>query len=152
MKKNQTREERRIERRAFYQELSDRRQLLAERQEEKEGVDRKLAYKLASGAANLYVLLRKGCVTFHYLKEKERTKRKAFGTLCEEASDDYAMALETMRERNPNYNEKAELDKLEQGLLTYYDLEKNGWRTFKVKNLLYVGECTTSINKTYQEL
>ncbi len=78
--------------------------------------------------------LRKGIVNFVYRK-KDGTERHAVGTLCgigktimECGEKEYAWTLR------------------------YYDLEKKGWRSFIIRNLISVGEVREDTPKEHQDI
>ena len=149
MKKKLSREERRMERRAIYHELSSKKMKMAHLLMTEEGYSSSMALKLAHGAVQLHRLLRKGTVCFDYFKENGE-QRTAFGTLCEDASDCYARAMGALKKIRPDYDEKVDADKLERGLITYFDLEKMGWRTCKACNLVCISYVTIPIHKFFR--
>ena len=131
-------------------ELSSKRMKLAYRLMDEEGYSRSMALRLAHAAVQLHCLLRKGTVTFHYFKENGE-QRQAFGTLCAESSEGYASALAAMKERHAEADGKAEADKLVTGVITYWDLQKRGFRSFKARNLIGISSVIIPIRKFFCE-
>ena len=80
------------------------------------------AARLTEKALELHDALKDGVVTFSFTK-KDGSERIAKGTLKRDLVPEY----EAKTDRPPTKN---------YGAMTYYDLEKNAFRSFKIVNLI----------------
>jgi len=104
--------------------------LLAQSLMNREQLSRKEALKRAWLTLRLLDALGKGKVVFGYYKE-DGTLRKAVGTLCRgvcEGFDDY----KGRNGKNPRDNSNTD------GTYVYWDLERNGFRSFRSVSLVYM--------------
>ena len=97
------------------------------------GISRREACRKAHLAKNIVELMGTSVVQFQYRK-KDGTLRQARGTLCIEMSPEYDEALRRMAERQ---TEKSSQKKDENPLdyVTYWDMDKRGFRSFLIRNL-----------------
>ena len=92
-----------------------------------EGLERKHAFEQAAKAFHLLELLGEGEVRFEYLKANGEL-RKARGTLCHGISpafDNYEYKSDKPVEQQRDY-----------GCIVYFDLDKEEFRSLRVRNLL----------------
>ena len=92
-----------------------------------ENMERKEAFRQAVRAHHLLELLGKGEVRFEYLKVNGE-KRHARGTLCHGISAEF-----------DNYefkNDKADVGQTDFGIIVYFDLDKQEFRSLHIRNLL----------------
>ena len=90
------------------------------------------ACRKAHLAKHLVELMGKGVVAFQYRK-LDGTLRQARGTLCRDCSPEYDEALRRMVERNPENDTRTQENPLD--TVTYWDIDKRGWRTFLIRFL-----------------
>ncbi len=96
------------------------------------GVPQDEACRKAHLAKHLVELMGQGVVTFQYRK-LDGTLRQARGTLCRDCSPEYDEALRRMAERNPENETRTQENPLD--TVTYWDMDKRGWRTFLIRFL-----------------
>ena len=96
------------------------------------GVPQDEACRKAHLAKHLVELMGQGVVTFQYRK-LDGTLRQARGTLCRDCSPEYDEALRRMAERNPENETRTQENPLD--TVTYWDMDKRGWRTFLIRKL-----------------
>ena len=92
-----------------------------------EGMERKAAFRQAVRAYHLLEQLGKGEAEFEYLKVNGE-KRHARGTLCRGISAEF-----------DNYefkNDKPDVGQTDFGIIAYFDLDKNEFRSLHIRNLL----------------
>ena len=92
-----------------------------------ENMERKRAFQQAAKAYHLLEQLGKGEVRFEYLKANGEL-RKARGTLCRGISSEL-----------DNYefkNDKPDVERTEFGIIVYFDLDKEAFRSLHIKNLI----------------
>ena len=92
-----------------------------------EGMERKAAFRQAVRAYHLLELLGKGEAEFEYLKVNGE-KRHARGTLCHGISAEF-----------DNYefkNDKPDVGQTDFGIIVYFDLDKQEFRSLHIRNLL----------------
>ena len=99
-----------------------------------EGMERKRAFQQAAKAYHLLGQLGQGEVRFEYLKANGEL-RKARGTLCHGISSEL-----------DNYefkNDRAEARETDHGVIVYFDLDREEFRSLRIKNLL----CTINVKQ-----
>lgn len=101
---------------------------LAAHLQEEHNLDQSEALKKAHATFSLLEELHLGIVEFAYRKE-DGTKRQARGTLKKGIAPDFD-SYESKGTGNHRDNNNTE------GIYTYWDLDRNAFRTFKAKNLL----------------
>ena len=92
-----------------------------------EGMERKRAFAQAKKALHLLEKLGMGEARFEYLKANGEL-RKARGTLCRGISSEL-----------DNYefkNDKPDVERTEYGIIVYFDLDKEAFRSLHIKNLI----------------
>ena len=92
-----------------------------------ENMERKAAFRQAVRAYHLLELLGKGEAEFEYLKVNGE-KRHARGTLCHGISAEF-----------DNYefkNDKPDVGQTDFGIIVYFDLDKQEFRSLHIRNLL----------------
>ena len=92
-----------------------------------EGMERKRAFAQAAKAFHLLEQLGKGEVRFEYLKANGEL-RKARGTLCHGISsvfDNYEFK-----------NDRSDEGQREPGVIVYFDLDKEAFRSLHIRNLM----------------
>lgn len=92
-----------------------------------EGLERKHAFEQAAKAFHLLELLGEGEVRFEYLKANGEL-RKARGTLCHGISsvfDNYEFK-----------NDRSDEGQREPGVIVYFDLDKEAFRSLHISNLI----------------
>ena len=95
-----------------------------------EGMERKRAFAQAKKALHLLEKLGMGEARFEYLKANGEL-RKARGTLCRGISSEL-----------DNYefkNDKPDVERTEYGIIVYFDLDKEAFRSLHIKNLIIFG-------------
>jgi hypothetical protein len=90
------------------------------------------ACRKAHLAKHLVELMGRGVVAFQYRK-LDGQLRQARGTLCRDCSPEYDEALRRMAERNPENETRTQENPLD--TVTYWDMDKRGWRTFLIRKL-----------------
>ena len=108
--------------------------ILANRLMEEENVSRKVAFQQAHLTRELLEALGRGVVTFRYTKQ-DGTLREARGTLCHGISEAF-----------DNYEYKTDLTEKDydtQLTFTYWDLDREAFRTFRADNVVRI--CAGSI-------
>ena len=133
------------ERCRFGRELARKKMKLAYWLMNEEGIDKSRAMRLAHGAFRLHYLLQKGIVTFDFFKLNGEV-RKAIGTLCPEADSDFKAYLEAKGDNNGD-RQSQEIEST--GRMTYWDVEKKGFRSLNVVNLVYISEVRINVNKMF---
>ena len=92
-----------------------------------EGMERKRAFAQAAKAFHLLEQLGKGEVRFEYLKANGE-QRKARGTLCRGVSPE----LDSYEFKN----DKPDVGQTDFGIIVYFDLDKEEFRSLHIRNLL----------------
>ena len=146
MKKKLSREERQ----QMARELSRKRMLLANLLMTDEGLSKSEALKLAHGAFHLYYLLKKGVVDFIYFT-KDGNLREAQGTLNVDDDALFTHYVEVKRKNDPLYDANHYQAIEDAGRITYWDREKEAFRTCKVANLVGIERVRININKFFRE-
>ena len=90
------------------------------------------ACRKAHLAKRIVELMGQGVVAFQYRK-LDGTLRQARGTLCRDCSPEYDEALRRIAERNAENEKGAQENPLD--TVTYWDMDKRGWRTFLIRFL-----------------
>ena len=90
------------------------------------------ACRKAHLAKRIVELMGRGVVAFQYRKLNGQL-RQARGTLCRECSPEYDEALRRIAERNPENETRTQENPLD--TVTYWDMDKRGWRTFLIRFL-----------------
>ena len=134
------------ERRKIGRELARKRMKLTYWLMSEEGIDKSRAMRLAHGAFRLHYLLQKGIVTFDFFKLNGEV-RKAVGTLCPEADSNFRNYLEA---KGDNHGEGQSQEIESTGKITYWDVEKKGFRSLNVANLIGIEEVTINIRKFFK--
>ena len=135
------------ERRKYGRELARKKMKLAYWLMSEEGIDKSRAMRLAHGAFRLHYLLQKGIVTFDFFKLNGEV-RKAIGTLCPEADGNFKAYLEAKGGDNHGDRQSQEIEST--GRMTYWDVEKKGFRSLNVANLIGIEEVTINIRKFFK--
>ena len=133
------------ERRKIGREMARKKMKLAYWLMSEEGIDKSRAMRLAHGAFRLHYLLQKGVVTFDFFKLNGEV-RKAVGTLCPEADSNFKAYLEA---KGDNSNDRQSQEIESTGRMTYWDMEKKGFRSLNVVNLVYISEVRINVNKMF---
>jgi hypothetical protein len=133
------------ERRKIGRELARKKMKLAYWLMSEEGIDKSRAMRLAHGAFRLHYLLQKGVVTFDFFKLNGEV-RKAVGTLCPEADSNFRNYLEA---KGGNSNDRQSQEIESTGRLTYWDVEKEAFRSLNVVNLVFISEVRINVNKMF---
>jgi hypothetical protein len=133
------------ERRKIGRELARKKMKLAYWLMSEEGIDKSRAMRLAHGAFRLHYLLQKGVVTFDFFKLNGEV-RKAVGTLCPEADSNFRNYLEAKGDHNGD-RQSQEIEN--SGKITYWDVEKKGFRSLNVANLVFISEVRMNVNKMF---
>ena len=120
-----------------------------------EGLTMSNALKLAYLTAELLYWLRKGMVWFTYFKNTKEPpyfeERLAVGTLCEKSDAYFKQYLDHNRSLNPHFDDNSSLSENGyNGRISYWDIDRKGWRTCKVANLLGITSVLIKINKYIQ--
>ena len=101
----------------------------------KRGFDRSKAFKCAHAIYRLTNELAKGLLEFSYMKD-DGTLRHARGTLCDGVSDRFDEWKRKQAEKPKD--KKAESKNKPREIITYWDLDKEGFRTFRADRLIEV--------------
>ena len=101
----------------------------------KRGFDRSKAFKCAHAIYRLTNELAKGLLEFSYMKD-DGTLRHARGTLCDGVSDRFDEWKRKQAEKPKNKKAKAKTRPRE--IITYWDLDKEGFRSFRADRLIEV--------------
>ena len=99
----------------------------------KRGFGRSKAFKCAHAIYRLTNELAKGLLEFSYIKD-DGTLRHARGTLCDGVSDRFDEWKRKQAEKPKDKKAKAKTKPRE--IITYWDLDKEGFRSFKAENFL----------------
>ena len=108
---------------------------LANFQVNKRGFDRSKAFKCAHAIYRLTNELAKGLLEFSYMKD-DGTLRHARGTLCDGVSDRFDEWKRKQAEKPKD--KKAESKNKPREIITYWDLDKEGFRSFRADRLIEV--------------
>ena len=98
----------------------------------KRGFDRSKAFKCAHAIYRLTNELAKGLLEFSYMKD-DGTLRHARGTLCDGVSDRFDEWKRKQAEKPKD--KKAESKNKPREIITYWDLDKEGFRSFRADRL-----------------
>ena len=101
----------------------------------KRGFDRSKAFKCAHAIYRLTNELAKGLLEFSYMKN-DGTLRHARGTLCDGVSDRFDEWKRKQAEKPKD--KKAESKTRPREIITYWDLDKEGFRSFRADRLIEV--------------
>ena len=101
----------------------------------KRGFDRSKAFKCAHAIYRLTNELAKGLLEFSYMKD-DGTLRHARGTLCDGVSDRFDEWKRKQAEKPMDKKAKAKNKPRE--IITYWDLDKEGFRSFRADRLIEV--------------
>ena len=101
----------------------------------KRGFDRSKAFKCAHAIYRLTNELAKGLLEFSYIKD-DGTLRHARGTLCDGVSDRFDEWKRKQAEKPMDKKAKAKTRPRE--IITYWDLDKEGFRSFRADRLIEV--------------
>ena len=101
----------------------------------KRGFDRSKAFKCAHAIYRLTNELAKGLLEFSYMKD-DGTLRHARGTLCDGVSDRFDEWKRKQAEKPKD--KKAESKTKPREIITYWDLDKEGFRSFRADRLIEV--------------
>ena len=101
----------------------------------KRGFDRSKAFKCAHAIYRLTNELAKGLLEFSYMKD-DGTLRHARGTLCDGVSDRFDEWKRKQAEKPKD--KKAESKTKPREIITYWDLDKEGFRSFRADRLMEV--------------
>jgi hypothetical protein len=101
----------------------------------KRGFDRSKAFKCAHAIYRLTNELAKGLLEFSYMKD-DGTLRHARGTLCDGVSDRFDEWKRKQAEKPKD--KKAESKNKPREIITYWDLDKEGFRSFRAERLMEV--------------
>jgi hypothetical protein len=101
----------------------------------KRGFDRSKAFKCAHAIYRLTNELAKGLLEFSYMKD-DGTLRHARGTLCDGVSDRFDEWKRKQAEKPMDKKAKAKTKPRE--IITYWDLDKEGFRSFRADRLIEV--------------
>ena len=99
----------------------------------KRGFDRSKAFKCAHAIYRLTNELAKGLLEFSYMKD-DGTLRHACGTLCDGVSDRFDEWKRKQAEKPKDKKAKAKTRPRE--IITYWDLDKEGFRSFRADRLI----------------
>ena len=99
----------------------------------KRGFDRSKAFKCAHAIYRLTNELAKGLLEFSYMKD-DGTLRHARGTLCDGVSDRFDEWKRKQAEKPKDKKAKAKTRPRE--IITYWDLDKEGFRSFRADRLM----------------
>ena len=99
----------------------------------KRGFDRSKAFKCAHAIHRLTNELAKGLLEFSYMKD-DGTLRHARGTLCDGVSDRFDEWKRKQAEKPKDKKAKAKTKPRE--IITYWDLDKEGFRSFRADRLM----------------
>ena len=101
----------------------------------KRGFDRSKAFKCAHAIYRLTNELAKGLLEFSYMKD-DGTLRHARGTLCDGVSDRFDEWKRKQAEKTKD--KEAESKNKPREIITYWDLDKEGFRSFRADRLIEV--------------
>ena len=101
----------------------------------KRGFDRSKAFKCAHAIYRLTNELAKGLLEFSYIKD-DGTLRHARGTLCDGVSNRFDEWKRKQAEKPKDKKAKAKNKPRE--IITYWDLDKEGFRSFRADRLIEV--------------
>ena len=101
----------------------------------KRGFDRSKAFKCAHAIYRLTNELAKGLLEFSYMKD-DGTLRHARGTLCDGVSDRFDEWKRKQAEKP--MDKKAKSKNKPREIITYWDLDKEGFRSFRADRLIEV--------------
>ena len=101
----------------------------------KRGFDRSKAFKCAHAIYRLTNELAKGLLEFSYMKD-DGTLRHARGTLCDGVSDRFDEWKRKQAEKPEGKKAKSKTKPRE--IITYWDLDKEGFRSFRADRLIEV--------------
>ena len=101
----------------------------------KRGFGRSKAFKCAHAIYRLTNELAKGLLEFSYMKD-DGTLRHARGTLCDGVSDRFDEWKRKQAEKPKD--KKAESKNKPREIITYWDLDKEGFRSFRADRLIEV--------------
>ena len=101
----------------------------------KRGFGRSKAFKCAHAIYRLTNELAKGLLEFSYMKD-DGTLRHARGTLCDGVSDRFDEWKRKQAEKPKD--KKAESKSKPREIITYWDLDKEGFRSFRADRLIEV--------------
>ena len=101
----------------------------------KRGFDRSKAFKCAHAIYRLTNELAKGLLEFSYMKD-DGTLRHARGTLCDGVSNRFDEWKRKQAEKPMDKKAKAKNKPRE--IITYWDLDKEGFRSFRADRLIEV--------------
>ena len=101
----------------------------------KRGFGRSKAFKCAHAIYRLTNELAKGLLEFSYMKD-DGTLRHARGTLCDGVSDRFDEWKRKQAEKPKDKKAKAKTKPRE--IITYWDLDKEGFRSFRADRLIEV--------------
>ena len=101
----------------------------------KRGFERSKAFKCAHAIYRLTNELAKGLLEFSYMKD-DGTLRHARGTLCDGVSDRFDEWKRKQAEKPKDKKAKAKTRPRE--IITYWDLDKEGFRSFRADRLIEV--------------
>ena len=101
----------------------------------KRGFDRSKAFKCAHAIYRLTNELAKGLLEFSYMKD-DGTLRHARGTLCDGVSDRFDEWKRKQAEKPKD--KKVESKSKPREIITYWDLDKEGFRSFRADRLIEV--------------
>jgi hypothetical protein len=101
----------------------------------KRGFGRSKAFKCAHAIYRLTNELAKGLLEFSYMKD-DGTLRHARGTLCDGVSDRFDEWKRKQAEKPKD--KKAESKTKPREIITYWDLDKEGFRSFRADRLIEV--------------
>ena len=101
----------------------------------KRGFGRSKAFKCAHAIYRLTNELAKGLLEFSYMKD-DGTLRHARGTLCDGVSDRFDEWKRKQAEKPKDKKAKAKTRPRE--IITYWDLDKEGFRSFRADRLIEV--------------
>ena len=99
----------------------------------KRGFDRSKAFKCAHAIYRLTNELAKGLLEFSYMKD-DGTLRHARGTLCDGVSDRFDEWKRKQAEKP--MDKKAKSKNKPREIITYWDLDKEGFRSFRADRLI----------------
>ena len=101
----------------------------------KRGFDRSKAFKCAHAIYRLTNELAKGLLEFSYIKD-DGTLRHARGTLCDGVSNRFDEWKRKQAEKPKDKKAKSKTKPRE--IITYWDLDKEGFRSFRADRLIEV--------------
>jgi hypothetical protein len=97
------------------------------------GIDRSKAFKMAHAFYKAMEKLTKGLVEFYYLKD-DGSIRHARGTLCDGVSEKFDEWKRKQAEKTKDKEAESKTEHRE--IVTYWDLDKEGFRSFKAEKLI----------------